>query len=435
MMKHPEIASIHAREIYDSRGFPTVEVNVVLEDGSRGRGISPAGASTGRFEACELRDNDKRFCGKGVKKAVSNIRNIIASQITGMDASDQAMIDKKMINVDGTENKSRLGANAILACSMAVCHAAATSFGVPLYRYLGGTSATCIPVPMVQIFGGGAHANGSIDIQDFLVIPASASSFAEGYAMVTETYHAAKAIFKKRNKPIAIADEGGLWPSGFTANEEGLSLLTNAIESAGLKPGHDLYIAIDVASSEFYDENSKTYYLSLENKRMNSEEFVEMLCKWVGDYPIISIEDGTSELDWHGARLLTERLKDRIQIIGDDLFTTNISRISKGIEMGACNAVLIKMNQIGTITETLEAVSFASKHGYLPVISARSGETEDTTIVHLAVATNAGQLKVGSAVRGERTVKWNEVIRIEEDLGLSGTYLSLDVFKSAGIKI
>lgn len=435
MVKEYEISQVKARQIYDSRSNPTIEVEIILGNGSRGVGIVPSGASTGRFEALELRDGDGQFHGKGVKKALKNIHEQIAPQLIGMDARDQKRIDQMLIDLDGTENKSKLGANAILGCSLAACYAAADYYHLPLFRYLGGALANTIPMPMVQIIGGGAHAAGSIDIQDFLVIPIGASSFAEGYQWVVDIYHGAKKVFAKYGKPLAIADEGGFWPTDFKTNEEGLKLLTESIWEAGLEPGKQAAIALDIASSEFYDSEKEVYRFSLENKEFKREEFVDLLCRWADRYPIISMEDGCSELDWEGNRLLTERLGNRIQLIGDDLFTTNVKRIKKGVESGICNSVLIKMNQIGTITETMRAIEYTKSHGYLPVISARSGETEDVTIVHLALASNAGQLKVGSAARSERTAKWNEVIRIEENLESSGNFPGRSLFTEAGLSL
>ena len=334
-----------------------------------------------------------------------------------------------MIALDGTQNKSNLGANAILGCSMAVAYAAANAKGEPLFRYLGGSNAKTVPVPMIQIIGGGAHAADSIDIQDFLVIPMSADNFEDGFAMVVNVYNATKKIFAEKGKPLSIADEGGFWPTDFKTNEEGLILLTEGIKRAGYEPMKDVAIALDIASSEFYNEENGTYVFRLENKEMTREEFVDLLCDWVEKYPIISIEDGCAESDWEGSVLLTQKLGKKIQLIGDDLFTTNSERIKKGVEMGACNAVLIKLNQIGSITETMDAIELTKNSGYLPVISARSGETEDAIIVHLSMATNAGQLKVGSVARSERAAKWNEAIRMEEYLGESGYYPSADIFK------
>ena len=429
-MQDMTITAVKARQIFDSRANPTVEVEVTLACGATGRGMVPSGASTGAFEALELRDTDRPevLGGKGVRTAIRNVEEILAPFLIGRQADRQTELDRGMIALDGTPNKSRLGANAILGCSMAVAYAAAAAKGEPLYRYLGGVQARILPVPMIQIIGGGAHAAGAIDIQDFLVIPMSAPSFEQGFAMVVDVYNATKKVFRKYGKPLAIADEGGFWPTDFKSNEEGLALLLEGIELAGYRPMEDIAIALDIASSEFYDEASEEYVFALENKRMSREEFVDLLCSWVDKYPIISIEDGCSELDWKGHALLTEKLGQRIQLIGDDLFTTNLERIRKGVAMHACNSVLIKMNQIGTMTETLEAIELTKNSGYLPVISARSGETEDATIVHLALATNAGQLKVGSVARSERAAKWNEAIRIEQALGADADYPGGAVF-------
>lgn len=424
-----KVQNVLARQVFDSRANPTVEVDVVLENGAVGRGTVPSGASTGVYEALELRDGGDRFGGKGVGKALENVRRELAPAIIGMDATDQAAIDSRMIELDGTPAKSRLGANAILACSMAAAWAAANAAGQPLFRYLGGANARTLPVPMIQIIGGGAHAVGSVDIQDYLVVPMSAASFEQGFEMVVNVYNATKKVFAKAGKPLSTADEGGFWPSGFKSNEEGLALITEGIAAAGYKPGDDVAIALDIASSEFYNKDKETYSLHLENLELSREKFVDLLCDWVDKYPIISIEDGSSELDWDGAVMLTKKLGSRIQLVGDDLFTTNIPRIREGVERGACNAVLIKINQIGTLTETLDAIEYTKSVGYLPVVSARSGETEDCSIAHLAVAANCGQLKVGSVARGERTVKWNETIRIEQLLGKYGTYPSGDIFK------
>ena len=419
------IKKVIARQVLDSRANPTVEVDVVLECGAMGRGTVPSGASTGIYEALELRDKDPaHYGGKGVNKALEHIRNIIAPEVIGMDATDQAAIDNKMIALDGSPTKSNLGANAILACSMATAWAAANAAKQPLFRYLGGCNARVLPVPMIQIIGGGAHAVGSTDIQDYLAVPMSANSFSQGLEMIVAVYNATKKVFTRKGKPLATADEGGFWPSDFRSNEEGLALLTEGILEAGFKPGEDVSIALDIAASEFYDKETGMYRLDLENKEFSRDAFVDMLCDWENKYPIISIEDGASELDWEGAVLLTQKLGDKIQIVGDDLFTTNIHRIQEGIEKGACNSVLIKMNQIGSITETLHAIEYTKNAGLRPVVSARSGETEDATIVHLAIATNAGQLKVGSVARSERTVKWNETIRMEEMLGSQGIYPS-----------
>lgn len=422
-MTKNNIKDIKSRQIYDSRGNPTIEVDIVLSDGTVGRGIVPSGASTGKMEALDLRDGDiNHLGGKGVSKAISNISDILAPEIIGMNVFDQTAIDSKMIGLDGTDNKSRLGANAILGISMATAWAAANASKQPLFRYLGGSNARTVPTPMVQIIGGGAHANNEIDLQDFLVIPTTECSFSDGYEMVVNVYNAAKRVFSKHNKPLGIADEGGLWPTSFKKNEEALELLQESIETAGYTPGQDLYIAVDIAASEFYDHLANTYELRLENKVFSSAEFVDYICSLRRKYPIISIEDGLSEFDWTSAKILTDQLGKDTQLIGDDLFVTNISRISAGAKQGVYNSVLIKMNQIGTVTETLETIEYAKKVGYRPVISARSGETEDITIAHLAVATNAGQIKVGSVARSERTAKWNEIIRIEEYLGCNAVY-------------
>lgn len=429
-MSQFKIKNIITRQVFDSRANPTVEVDVVLEGGAIGRGTVPSGASTGIYEALELRDEDPSyFDGKGVRKALDNIDNILAPALIGLDARNQSEIDAMMIAMDGTDNKSNLGANAILGCSMAVAHAAANGKDEPLFRYLGGANAKMLPVPMIQIIGGGAHALDTTDIQDYLVIPMKGDNFEEAYRMVVDVYNATKRIFKRLGKPLSIADEGGFWPTDFKSNEEGLILLTEGIKEAGYKPGEDLAIAIDVAASEFYDKDKKVYRFDLEDREFTSEEFVDLLCQWVDKYTVISIEDGCSELDWEGSILLTQKLGKKIQLIGDDLFSTNISRIEKGVSLGTCNSVLIKMNQIGTITETMDAIEYSKNCGYLPVVSARSGETEDSTIVHLAIASNAGQLKVGSVARSERTAKWNEAIRMEQLLGNRGIYPSKDIFK------
>lgn len=423
-----EIVKVKARQVLDSRANPTVEVDVTLKCGAVGRGTVPSGASTGVYEVLELRDGGKEYGGKSVRKAIHNIETEIVPKLLGMDATKQAAIDQMMIELDGTPNKSRLGANAILGCSMAVAHAAAAAKGEPLFRYLGGANAKVLPLPMIQIIGGGAHAVNSIDIQDFLAIPLSAKTFEAGIEMIVNVYNGTKKVFARLGKPLSIADEGGFWPTDFTCNEDGLRLLTEGIKEAGYVPGVDIGIAMDVAASEFYDKDRKVYCLNLEKKELTTPEFVDLLCEWVDKYPIVSLEDCRSEFDWEGHSLVTEKLGKKIQIIGDDLFTTNIERIKTGIEKGACNSVLIKMNQIGTITETLDAIEYTKNAGYLPVVSARSGETEDATIVHLAIATNAGQLKVGSVARSERAVKWNEGIRMEEELGDMGIYLSASIF-------
>ncbi len=429
-MQDMTITAVKARQIFDSRANPTVEVEVTLACGAVGRGMVPSGASTGAFEALELRDTDRPevLGGKGVRTAIRNVEEILAPFLIGRQADRQTELDRGMIALDGTPNKSRLGANAILGCSMAVAYAAAAAKGEPLYRYLGGVQARILPVPMIQIIGGGAHAAGAIDIQDFLVIPMSAPSFEQGFAMVVDVYNATKKVFRKYGKPLAIADEGGFWPTDFKSNEEGLALLLEGIELAGYRPMEDIAIALDIASSEFYDEASEEYVFALENKRMSREEFVDLLCSWVDKYPIISIEDGCSELDWKGHALLTEKLGGRIQLIGDDLFTTNLARIKKGWELGCDNAVLIKLNQIGSVSETLEAIKMAHKAGYTAVTSHRSGETEDTTIADLAVALNTCQIKTGAPSRTERVAKYNQLLRIEDELGDAAVYPQMGAF-------
>lgn len=424
-----EIVRVAARQVLDSRANPTVEVDVTLKCGAVGRGTVPSGASTGVYEALELRDGGAEYGGKSVRRAIAHINDELAPALLGRDATRQAELDNMMIAMDGTQGKSRLGANAILGCSMAIAHAAAAAKGEPLYRYLGGVNARTLPLPMIQIIGGGAHAVGSIDIQDFLAVPLSADTFEKGIEMIVNVYNGTKKVFVRTGRPLSIADEGGFWPTGFTCNEDGLKLLTEGIEEAGYVPGVDIGIALDIAASEFYDKEKQVYRLKLEDKELTTPEFVDLLCEWVDRYAIVSMEDCCSEYDWEGHALVTEKLGKRIQIIGDDLFTTNIERIRAGVEKGACNSVLIKMNQIGTVTETLDAIEYTKNMGYLPVISARSGETEDATIVHLAIATNAGQLKVGSVARSERAVKWNEGIRMEEDLGNMGVYLSSSIFE------
>lgn len=428
-MKDYSITKVVGRQVLDSRANPTVEVDITLACGAVGRGTVPSGASTGAYEALELRDGEKEYGGKSVRKALANIKNIIAPALIGRDATRQAELDQLMIDLDGTENKSNLGANAILGCSMAIAYAAANAKGEPLYRYLGGANAKVIPVPMIQIIGGGAHAVNSIDIQDFLAIPLSAATFEQGIEMIANVYNGTKKVFQRTGRPLSIADEGGFWPTDFSSNEEGLILLTQGIEEAGYVPGVDIGIAMDIAASEFYDKEKKIYRFGLENREFTTEEFVDLLCEWTEKYAIVSLEDCCSEFDWEGNQLITKKLGKKIQIIGDDLFTTNIKRIQHGIKEGTCNSVLIKMNQIGSITETLDAVECTKNAGYLPVVSARSGETEDATIVHLAIATNGGQLKVGSIARTERTVKWNEGIRVEQELGSMGVYPSKSIFE------
>ena len=412
------IDRINGRQVFDSRGNPTLEVDVFLESGIMGRAIVPSGASTGVHEALELRDNDAlRFLGKSVFRAAGHVSDLLNKELKGWDVSDQRALDHRMIELDGTPNKGKIGANAILGVSLAAAKAAAAARQVPLYQYLHDAKENVIPMPMIQIIGGGLHAGNIIDIQDFLVIPVKANSFAEAMEMTFNVYFATKKIFQQRGMSVAVSDEGGFWPA-FPSNETAMGVLTDAIAAAGYIPGTDVCIALDVASSHFY--NNGTYKLSKDEREMRSEEFIAMQEDWVKKYPIISIEDGCAEDDWEGWVSMTNRLGDQIQLIGDDLFTTRVDRIAKGQELGAANAVLIKMNQIGTLTETLDAVEATRKAGYRPVVSARSGETEDTTMVDLCLATGAGQIKVGSITRSERLAKYNALLRIEEELGEQG---------------
>lgn len=410
-----KIACIQGRQVFDSRGNPTLEVDLELESGAMGRAIVPSGASTGAHEALELRDNaPSLFLGRSVFTAAGHVNNVLNRELKGMDASDQRQLDQRMIELDGTENKSRLGANAILGVSLAAAKAAARHRQVPLYRYLAGDNPVEIPMPMVQIIGGGLHAGNVIDIQDFLVIPVGADSFARAMEMVFNVYHATGRVFKSNGMSVAVSDEGGFWPA-FAANETALSFLTEGISEAGYTPGEDVCIALDVASSHFFAEGR--YRLNTDRQEFSPTEFIKLQEGWVDKYPIISLEDSCAEDDWEGWVELTRRLGDKMQLIGDDLFVTNVKRIEKGATQKAANAVLIKMNQIGSLTETLDAIKATRKAGYRPVISARSGETEDTTMVDLCVGTSAGQIKVGSMARSERLVKYNELLRIEEALG------------------
>jgi enolase len=410
-----KITSIEAWQIYDSRGVPTVEAEVTLANGVRGRGLAPSGASTGQFEAIELRDGDlKRFRGKSVFKAIANIQNEIASALCGADVFEQAALDKKLIELDGTPNKSRLGANAILPVSMALANAAAAARNQPLHAYLG--QGTLLPVPEIQIVGGGAHANWRTDVQDFLLIATGARSFEEVMEITHNVYHAAGDILRERKKYFGVADEGGFWPD-FARNEDALELMVEAIRRAGYTPGRDAAIALDIAASDLYDPETGRYRFNLEKRAFTSGEFCSLVADWCNRFPIVSVEDPMADTDWEGWRAIMEKLGGRIQIVGDDLFTTNAQRIRKGIENKVANAVLIKLNQIGTVTETIEAIRLTQAAGWQPIVSARSGETEDAFISHLAVATNAGQLKVGSFSRSERMAKWNEILRIERHLG------------------
>ncbi|MEB3059743.1 phosphopyruvate hydratase [Parvimonas micra] len=420
------IVEIYAREVLDSRGNPTVEVEVTTENGTVGSAIVPSGASTGVHEAVELRDGDKtRYLGKGTLNAVNNVNEIIAEELIGFDVFDQVGIDRALIQIDGTENKSKLGANAILGVSMAVARAAAIESDTPLYEYIGGVNAKTLPVPMMNILNGGEHADNNVDIQEFMVMPAGACSFKEALRMGTEVFHNLKSVLKSKGYNTAVGDEGGFAPN-LNSNEEALKTIMEAIEKAGYVAGKDMFLALDVASSEMY-ENGK-YNFKGEGKIYSSEELVNYYCDLVEKYPIISIEDGLSEDDWDGWKLLTEKIGNKVQLVGDDLFVTNYSRLNMGIEKGIANSILIKLNQIGTITETLDAIELAKTHGYTCVISHRSGETEDTTIADLAVAVNAGQIKTGSASRTDRICKYNQLLRIEDRLGENSKFLGLSAF-------
>ncbi len=420
------IIDIIAREILDSRGNPTVEADVLLESGVLGRAAVPSGASTGTKEAVELRDNDSsRFMGKGVLKAVENVNTEISEAIIGLDASEQAFIDKTLIDLDGTDNKSRLGANAILAVSMAVAKAAAEESGLPLYRYLGGAGSMTMPVPMMNVVNGGAHANNSIDMQEFMIIPVGAQSFREALRCGTEVFHTLKKLIDAKGMPTTVGDEGGFAPS-LENNEAALQLIMKAIEGAGYLPGSDVAIGIDCASSEFY-KNGK-YELESEGLSLSSEEFCDYLANWVDKYPIISIEDGMAETDWDGWKLLSKRLAGSVQLVGDDIFVTNTKILKEGIRQGIGNSILIKINQIGTLSETFAAIELAKRSGYTAVVSHRSGETEDTTIADIAVALNAMQIKTGSLSRSDRLAKYNQLLRIEEDLGDMASYAGREAF-------
>ncbi len=422
-----QITDIRGREILDSRGNPTVEADVVLDSGALGRAAAPSGASTGSREAIELRDNDaRRYLKKGVLNAVSNVNRDIRESLLGKDAGDQHAIDAVMIDLDGTANKSRLGANAILAVSMAVAKAVAQERGEPLYRYLGGPGPFQMPVPMMNIINGGAHADNSIDLQEFMVMPVGAPNIAEAIRYGAEIFHALKALLKRKGLNTAVGDEGGFAPN-LRSNQEAIDVILEAVDAAGFKAGQDIYIGLDVASSEFY-KNGK-YVLESENKTLAASEFVDVLASWVDNYPILSIEDGMAEDDWEGWALLTERLGQRVQLVGDDLFVTNTSILQEGISKGVANSILIKVNQIGSLTETLAAIDMAKQAGYTAVISHRSGETEDTTIADLAVATNAGQIKTGSLSRSDRVAKYNQLLRIAEELGEQCSYAGKDAFK------
>ncbi len=422
------ILDVYAREVLDSRGNPTVEVEVETEFGGFGRALVPSGASTGEYEAVELRDGDKdRYLGKGVLKAVANVNEEIAPAIVGFDVFDQIGIDKAMIELDGTENKGRLGANAILGVSMAAARAAADELDLPLYQYLGGVNAKEMPVPMMNIINGGEHADNSVDIQEFMILPVAAPSFKEAIRTGAEVFHALKGVLSAKNYNTAVGDEGGFAPN-LGSNEEAITIIIEAIEAAGYKAGEEVKLGMDAASSEFYNKETGMYELKGEGRTLSSEEMVDLYAEWCEKYPIISIEDGLDENDWAGHKLLTERLGSKIQLVGDDLFVTNTKKLAEGIEKGISNSILIKVNQIGTLTETFDAIEMAKKAGYTAVVSHRSGETEDATIADIAVATNAGQIKTGSASRTDRIAKYNQLLRIEDELDGRSEYKGLGSF-------
>ncbi len=422
------IIDVYGREVLDSRGNPTVEVEVSLDDGSYGRATVPSGASTGAFEAVELRDpDDPRYLGKGVKRAVEHVNEEIADALIGMEATDQRAIDQTLIELDGTPNKGNLGANAVLGASLACAKAAADSTELTLYSYLGGVNAHLLPTPMMNILNGGAHADNTVDIQEFMIMPVGAETFTEGLRWCAEIYHTLKKVLKERGLSTGVGDEGGFAPN-LATNEEPLQLITEACERAGYKPGEQIKFAMDPASTEYYDAAKGKYVLAGEGREFTSAEMVDYWEDLVNRYPIVSIEDGMAEEDWEGWKLLTDRIGDRVQLVGDDLFVTNPERLKKGIELGVANAILIKFNQIGSLTETLEAINLAQKHNYTCVISHRSGESEDVTIADLAVAVNAGQIKTGAPCRTDRVAKYNQLIRIEEELGTCAQYAGDDAF-------
>ena len=432
MKKFLEIIDIVGREIMDSRGNPTVEVEVYVEDGLNtycGRAAVPSGASTGIYEACELRDGDKsRYLGKGVLKAVDAVNGEIAETLTGMNAMDQALIDKTMIDLDGTPNKTRLGANAILGVSLACARASAEALGLPLYAYIGGPNAKTLPVPMMNILNGGAHATNNVDIQEFMIMPVSAPSWREALRRCSEVFHTLKTVLKENGTPAAgVGDEGGYAPN-LKKDEDALKVIVAAIEKAGYKPGEDFMIAIDAASSEWWDEEQKIYVQPKSGKKLTQQQLVNMWKKFADTYPIISLEDGMAETDWEGWAMLTKAIGDRVQLVGDDLFVTNVERLATGIEKKVANAILIKVNQIGTLTETLDAIQMANRAGYTAIVSHRSGETEDATIADIAVALNAGQIKTGAPSRTDRVAKYNQLLRIEEELGDIAEYPGMKAF-------
>ena len=420
------IIDVLGREVLDSRGNPTVEAEVILEGGARGRAMVPSGASTGSHEANELRDGGTRFAGKGVLKAVAAVKELIAEEIVGLDATDQIAVDRVMLDLDGTENKSKLGGNAILAVSLATARAAAEAYGLPLYRYLGGVNAKTLPVPLMNVINGGKHADNAVDFQEFMLAPVGFTSFREALRAGVETFHALKKVLSGRKYNTNVGDEGGFAPD-LKSNREALDLLLEAIQKAGYTPGDQIAIALDPAASELYKDGK--YHLESENRTLSSEEMVAFWKDWVDNYPILSIEDGLFEDDWAGWKLLTDTLGSRTQLVGDDLFVTNPKRLKRGIDAGVGNSILVKVNQIGSLTETLDAIEMAHKAGYTSIISHRSGETEDSTIADLAVATNAGQIKTGSASRSDRLAKYNQLLRLEEALGSAATYLGRAAFR------
>ncbi|OFI01544.1 enolase [Clostridium acetireducens DSM 10703] len=426
MKNYVEIVDIVSRQILDSRSNPTVEVDVVLEDGTLGRAAVPSGASTGMYEAVEMRDEDKsKYNGKGVLKAVDNVNNYIAQELIGLNVFDQVYLDKAILKLDGTDNKEKLGANAILGVSLACAKAAAKYLGIPLYQYIGGVKARVLPVPMMNIINGGKHADNNVDLQEFMIMPVGAKSFSEALRMSSEVYHSLKNLLKQKGYDTGVGDEGGFAPN-LKSNEEAIQVIIEAIEKCGYTPGKDIYIALDPAASEFY--KNRKYNLQGENRSLSSEEMVDYYVDLVNKYPIISIEDGMAEEDWEGWSIITEKLGNKIQLVGDDLFVTNTKRLKMGIERKVANSILIKLNQIGTLTETLNAIEMAERAGYTAVISHRSGETEDTTISDLVVAVNAGQIKTGAPARSERVAKYNQLIRIEEKLAESAEYRGLESF-------
>ncbi len=423
-----EIIDVYGREVLDSRGNPTVEVEVTLEDGSQGRAIVPSGASTGQFEAVELRDGDKdRYMGKGVLEAVNHVNDECADVLVGMDACDQRAVDAALLAADGTDNKGKLGANAILGCSLAVARAAAESVGLPLYNYLGGVNAHVLPTPMMNILNGGVHADNNVDFQEFMIVPVGAPTFSECLRWSTQVYHTLKNVLKDSGHSTGVGDEGGFAPD-LKNNKEPLQFIVEAITKAGFTPGEDFMIAMDPATSELYDPETKTYNLKGEGRTLTSDEMVDYWAELVEEFPIVSIEDGLDEEDWDGWKKLTERIGGKVQLVGDDLFVTNVKRLQKGIDNGAANALLVKVNQIGSLTEAMDAIELAQRNKYACIVSHRSGETEDTTIADLVVATNAGQIKTGAPARTDRVAKYNQLLRIEDELGDSAQYAGRNGF-------